>query len=178
MKDKIISNFITAAQLAQLKHIFLVVTAATSTTDQDRNENVLRQVKASGIPFTCILIPWNLIDRSSQGYSYRDGILDPNIIIESVADITTTTTTAAANDRENAPDIAIYREDVAAICVQAIQSCDWNQPQRYVQVRTTTTTTTANNGLPSSIESRRPQRMDQFWCWNSHLLEEQMRRIP
>ena len=177
MKDKIISNFITAAQLAQLKHIFLMVTAATSTTDQDRNENVLRQVKASGIPFTCILIPSNLIDRSSQGYSYRDGILDPNIIIESVADITTTTTTAAADDRENAPDIAIYREDVAAICVQAIQSCDWNQPQRYLQVRTTTTTT-ASNGLPSSKEPRRPQRMDQFWCWNSHLLEEQMHRVP
>jgi hypothetical protein len=175
MKQAILCNFIAAAQLAKLKHIFLVIAAATTSIEKDMNDNILRQVKTSGIPFTCIQIPSKLIDRSSTGYTYQDGIISEDIRIESVSDITFTSTIDNTNQIDIDDTSGIYREDVAAICVQAIQSCDWNQPQRYLTVHTTT-----QNTLPPlpPPPSGIPKRMDQLWCWNAHVLEDQLNRIP
>ena len=176
MKEQIIRNFITAAQLAKLKHIFLVVTTTTSTASQnkDMNMNILQHVKASGIPFTCIHIPYKLIDQASQGYTYQEGIICKNLIVESVENITITTLTSTAENEEADNVTCVYREDVAALCVQAIQSCDWNPLQpRYLEVRIPPHQNEAPSPPPGI-----PKRMDQLWCVNSYLLEEQLNLIP
>jgi hypothetical protein len=174
MKETILLNFIAAAQLAKLKHIFLVVT--TSPSDKDINDKLLKKVQATGIPFTCIRIPSKLMDRSTKGYTYQEGIIGTNLVIESVTDIT---------NIEDESSI-IYREDVAAICVQAIQSCDWTTPsQRYLMVRTASSTTTTSEQQQSSqkplpVLSVPPtnKRMDQLWCINANDIEDQLNRLP
>ena len=182
MKETILGNFVAATQLARLKHIFLVLTSATTTIENDFNDKMLRRVQASGIPFTCIQIRSKLIDRSSQGYTYQEGIIDPDIIIESVTDIAMTTTMDNQNSSMDDNNAGIHREDVAAICVQAIQSCDWNQPQRYLTVQhsrtTTSTTPTITTPPPPTSSLGIPKRMDQLWCINAHSLEDQLNRIP
>lgn len=178
MKEKIIRNFVSAAQLAKLKHIFLVITTTPTApnTEMDMNNNVLQQVKASDIPFTCIHIPYKLIDRSSQGYTYQEGILCKDLIVESTADIITTTATTENED----DNMCIYREDVAALCVQAIQSCDWNPSQpRYLRVRLSTQHPPGQQNVsPPPPPPGIPKRMDQLWCINSYILEEQLNQIP
>ena len=183
MKETILCNFIAAAQLAKLKHIFLVIATATATVEKEMNNEVLRKVIASGIPFTCIQIPSKLIDRSSNGFTYQDGIIDKDITIEFVMDITIDNSKRIDNNDKS----SIYREDVAAICVQAIQSCDWLQPQRFLTVVVPTAppvVPTRNQpqqrqeNEPSSPLVVIPKRMDQLWCMNAHILEEQLNRLP
>ena len=179
MKETILLNFVAAAQQAKLKHIFIVVTSATTNIEKDMNVKLLQQVKASGIPFTCILIPSKLIDQSSNGYTYQDGIISKDIKIESVTDEVFMATIESTNDIERDSKSSIYREDVAAICVQAIQSCYWKRPQRYLTVHTPTSSTQAQqrpNNESSSVGI--PKRMDQLWCKNADLLEDQLNRVP
>jgi hypothetical protein len=167
MKETILLNFIAAAQLSKVKHIFLVMT--TAAIEKDMNDRILQKVQATGIPFTCIQIPSKLMDRSSQGYTYQDGIINQNIIIESV------TVMSNIDDQQS----SIYREDVAAICVQALQSCDWNpSPHRARYLRVHTTTPNVNNEAQLPPPSPIQKRMDQLWCMNANIIEDQLNRLP
>jgi hypothetical protein len=161
IKDQIVQNFINAAQRAQLKHIFIVV---NDSNIDESTSNVLSQVKGSGIPFTCIQTS-PLTDYSSTGYTFQDGIRN-DLIINKINEDVNTIPNSLTND-------AVCREDIAALCVQAIQSLDWKQQQRYLQV--------IANGpvkVPSSVLAATPtKRMDQQWCMNSYILEEKLNQI-
>jgi hypothetical protein len=156
IKDQILFNFITAAKRAQIQHMVVV-------TEKDSSSSVLlSQLELSGIPFTCIVTP-KLTDRSSCGFSFQDGLCD-DLIITSIDNL--------SSDSSNSGSIgsAVCREDVAALCVQVLQSLQWNK-RRYLEV-------TSNGPVKvPSLPNGRPKRVDQQWCIDSFILEEKLNNI-
>jgi hypothetical protein len=156
MKDLIVQNWISAAQRAQIQHMVVVMEGAGASSSA-----VLSQLESCGIPFTAIMTP-KLTDCSSA-FTFQDGLCN-DLIIRS---IDPRTSEAVPSNSDN---LAVYREDVAALSVQVLQSLPWDQ-SRCLHV--------VSNGpvqVPV-LANRLPQRVDQQWCVNSFVLEEKLKGL-
>jgi hypothetical protein len=147
MKDQILQNVIHAAKQANIQHMVVV----------DNGVTLLPQLEDSGVPFTCIRTP-TLEDAS--GYTFQNGI-SGDLTIASV-------------DRANIGRIqctgSVCREDLAALCVQCLQSLDWTT-SRYLAV-------SGNGPVNLPVDVNRPKkRVDQQWCINSFVMEEKLDNI-
>jgi hypothetical protein len=155
-KDLILKNWISAAQRAQIQHMVVVMEGASVSSSV-----VLSQLESCGIPFSCIATQ-KLTDRSST-FTFQDGLCN-DLIVTNIDPRTGNAGPTSSDER------AVSREDVAALCVQVLQSLPWSQ-SRYLQVM--------SNGpvkVPV-VANRLPQRIDQQWCVNSFVLEEKLKAL-
>lgn len=143
VKDRILRNLLVAAKQAKIQHMVVV-----------DDGSLVPQLEASGVPYTCIHAQ-ELTD--TLNYSFKDGVC---------GDLTIST----ADEGSKGGGAAVCREDLAAICVQSLQSLNWAQSRHLV---------VSSNGplvdLPS--EGKSEKRVDQQWCVNSYILESKMEGI-
>lgn len=140
-KDRILQNLLVAAKRANVKHMVVV-----------DDGSILPQLDKSGLPYTCFRAP-QLTD--TPNYSFKDGICG-DLSVSSEYD-------------ESYVVEAVRREDLAALCVQSLQSLSWEK-SRFLSV--------SCNGPVHIPAGRRPeQRVDQEWCVNSFVLKDKLAGI-
>lgn len=148
--EKIIDNVLQACKEAGIQHIIGVATRHTNNP----LDNFLKQVKDCGVPYTLLQCPGELT--RLQDYTYRKGV-QGNLVIEPASGDTTDLTSSGS----------IYREDIAAISLQCLQSLDWNRCRHLV----------VNSNGPISINEASSKRLDQEWVVNSRALEKNLASI-
>jgi hypothetical protein len=151
-KDRILSNFVQAATLAGVKHIICVVTEdCTKTTEL---------VASSGIPYTIIYSPVGVVD--TPDYTYQKGVQGDLVITHFESEV----------DENSRVGVPVCREDLSAVCVQCLQTLNWNESRRI---------SIASRGpIDKSLllpDGRSKKRVDQQWCVNSFVLEDKLANI-
>ena len=132
----ILSNTLEAAKQAGVKHIVAV------DEDQDGKDSILPPLENSGVPFTCLKPRGEII--AVPDYTYRRGVQGKLSVGKEVP---------------TGGQLSI--EDLTALCVQSLQSFDWNQ-SRCLQV--------SCFGPIEDDGVSNPKRPDQEWCVNSYRL--------
>lgn len=143
--DQMMENLLQAAKGANVKHIVFV--------DESKGDVYSTMLAESGIPHTIIQPAGDLIRLSD--YTYQKGIQGELLV--SASD--------AASDEDvtaSAYEGMSYQEDIAALCVQCLQSLDWTKSRSM-------TVSTAGPLVSENIQN--PKRPDQQWCVNSLVLE-------
>jgi hypothetical protein len=146
VKESILENLLLASRKAGVKHMVVV--------QDNSSDNWLPRLKKCGIPFTFIRPMGELL--AVQDYTYRKGIQGSlSVSVMSDDDMS-----ALSSSSSPSP---ISTEDVAALCVQCLQSLDWDK-SRCVNV-------SCNGAL--NVESLGPvaKRPDEEWCVRSSVLE-------
>lgn len=158
VKASILQNVLTAAKQADVKHLVVV----------DQEGLMLPQLEASGIQYTCI-IPCtsspSLTD--TPNYSFKGGV---------VSDLSVTAWVESSIGGEAPTSVAeqqppVCREDLAALCVQSLQSLSWEKSRRL---------SVSCNGpvkVPVALLPSPPKRVDQQWCVNGFLLADKLKDI-
>ena len=145
-KDFMLANVVEGAKLAGVKHIVVV--------DGDPSTGILAKVEASGVPFTHVVPTGDLED--AKDFTYRKGV-QGDLVVHN-----------AAMERQGEKwGLPVYREDLAAFCVQCLLSLDWSQ-SRSLEL-------SCRGPLDSSIQSAK--RPDQEWCVNALALEAVCRSV-
>lgn len=155
VQETILQNVISAAQLAGIQHIVAVDNAACLPRMQPQLEAL-----APKIPYT--VIHHDAALTNAKDFSYRKGV--QGLLEASAWD---GIGNALAKDDSDRQSSMLTREDVAALCVQALQSLDWTQ-SRCLRVQCTAS---ATNPAPSG------KRPDQEFIVNSYLLEGALKGI-
>jgi hypothetical protein len=148
VKDRILQNVLDAAKLANIKHMVVV-----------DDGSILPQLELSGgVPYTCIrALPRGLTE--TPNYTFKDGIR---------GDLAISSTTDDPNDSSGS--MPVCREDLAALCVQSLQSLSWDK-RRVLTV-------SSNGPVRIPTTGTHPaKRVDQQWCVNSFILEEKLAGI-
>lgn len=150
----ILKSVLKAAKASKLQHVVMVVDAGAK---QD-STGTLQILEEADIPYTRIL--HGKLD-DTKDYTYRKGVQ---------GDMVCQTITALDDDSDQIPtDKPVAREDLAALCVQALLSLEWSTSRSFrVGCRGDN-----SNSLPPS--SKRP---DQEWCVRSSLLERSLQGLP
>lgn len=141
--NELFKNSLEACRQECLQHIVVIETDAEfeeESTPGDKYVNILLENK---VPFTYIKPAGKL--ENSKGHTYQKGILG-DLIIDSQL------------EGGSSPG-TIFREDLAALCVQALLSLPWDE-NNFVRVQC--------NGLAPVTDSTRP--VQQEWCVNSSIL--------
>jgi hypothetical protein len=146
VKRSILSNVLQASRTAKLQHMVVV--------DDGSIPNLLEQLADCGTPYTCIRPTGPL--ESRQDYTFRKGV-QGDLRITKLA-----TFSATLSPRTDTP---IPREDVAALCVECLQSLDWSQ-SRCLQV-----SCVGALDLPAGASGK---RSDQEWCVNTFVLRDRL----
>lgn len=142
VKRSILSNVLQASRTAKLQHMVVV--------DDGSIPNLLEQLADCGTPYTCIRPTGPL--ESIQDYTFRKGV-QGDLRITKLATLSPRT------------DTPIPREDVAALCVECLQSLDWSQ-SRCLQV-----SCVGALDLPAGASGK---RSDQEWCVNTFVLRDRL----
>ena len=144
-KAQILDNVLQAAKLAGISHVVGVEHSSPS------DEPSLRSRLAScGIPYTCIEPVGKIV--SIPDHTYRKGVAG-QLEIHSKSD--------DSDSSHQSSELQIAKEDIAALCVQSLQSLDW-KTSRTLQV--------ACSG-PLQVSEPVIKRPDQEWCVESRQLE-------
>jgi hypothetical protein len=146
MKTDILENLLQASKQAGVKHMVVV---------QDVNsQDWLPQLERAGLAYTYIRPTGALV--TTKDYTYRKG-LQGSLSVSTMAgdDVASFGAETSSNP--------ISTEDLAALCVQCLQSLDWER-SRCLSV-------SCNGAL--DVESLGPatKRPDQEWCVNSSVLQ-------
>ncbi|CAB9514003.1 expressed unknown protein [Seminavis robusta] len=140
----IVDNILEACQGAQVKHVLGVATGGGV-------DGFTEKIQASRIPYTVLQCSGTL--SVLKDYTYRKGV-QGNLKV-----VTSEGTSGGGGE--------ILREDIAAMCVQCLQSLDWDQ-SRIIQVESTG---------PVVLNEPSQKRPDQEWCVNSHVLAGKLRSV-
>jgi hypothetical protein len=154
-KESILENLLQASRQAGVKHMVVV--------QDDASDNWLPRLEQCGIPFTFIRPAGKLL--AVQDYTYRKGIQGSLSVSSVMPDDGTSTSSSAPSSPS-----PVCTEDVAALCVQCLQSLDWTK-SRCVNV-------SCNGAL--NVESLGPvakKRPDEEWCVRSSVLEDALTGI-
>jgi hypothetical protein len=148
IKSEILDNILQAVKLAGIQHIVGVDSGTALTTDS----SLLSRLIDSGVPYTCIQPVGQLIN--VPDYTYRKGVVGQLLVQAVQHDEENDFTTASSS-------LQLAKEDVAAMCVQSLQSLDW------------TTSRTLQVSCSGSLQVLQPvsKRPDQEWCVESRQLE-------
>jgi hypothetical protein len=153
VQENLVCNVIEAARRAGVQHIVAVESPDTELRLRPRLESL-----APRIPYTIIRHGGLLKD--TQDFTYRKGVQGQLVV-----------SLQAGN--EDCPGgveeklSSLRREDVAALCVQSLQSLEWSQ-SRCLDVKCSEILT---NVAPSG------KRPDQEWLVNSYLLEQALQAV-
>lgn len=147
MKATILNNVLLAAKQSGIQHLVVV-----------DDGSWVPQLDVLGIPYTCITCSSTLTN--TPNYSFKDGVIsDLSITAQKNADSTD-------DDDGGRP---VCREDLAALCVQSLQSLSWSKSWEL------TVLCKGSAKVPALASS--PKRVDQQWCVNSLILEEKLASI-
>jgi len=146
--QQIIDNLLQACKNAGIQHI-----VAVDTVPKD-SSNFAAKLQSCGVPYSLLQCSDKLVNLPD--YTYRRGVQD-NLQISALAAGESTTATVGS----------IYREDVAALCVQCLQSLDWNQKRTLL----------VQSGGPLEVQKPSSKRPDQEWCVNSHVLAAKLESL-
>jgi hypothetical protein len=155
VQETILQNVLAAAQRAGIQHVVAVDSASCSPRMQPQLDAM-----SPRIPYTVIYHDAALMN--AKDFSYRKGV--QGIIQASAWDGNDGT---LSDESSGSHSSMLTREDVAALCVQALQSLDWTQ-SRCLRVQCTAS---ATNPAPSG------KRPDQEYVVNSYLLEAALKGI-
>jgi hypothetical protein len=151
---QIFDNTLAACQKAGVKHTIVIETPKSS----DDAGKFLSRFQNSKIPFTYIRLNGDLTN--SQDHSYIKGVIQRNLSVD---------TTSLEGLLAERPSVlgsnkgSIYREDVAALVCQCLQSLSWTRS------RCLTVQGKNESAVPASAIVRRP---DREWCVNSKILAD------
>jgi len=154
VRASILNNVLAAAKKAgTIQHLVVV----------DDNGSMVPQLDASGIPYTRITCTAPLTN--TDNYSFKDGVVGDLSVVKRVVD----------DASEGVPPVVaaggepVCREDLAALCVQSLQSLPWDQSRQL--------TVSCNGAVKVPALSSPPKRIDQQWCVNGIVLEEKLASI-
>jgi hypothetical protein len=150
-QESIFENLLQASRQAGVKHMVVVQDVSS--------DNWLPRLENCGVPFTFIRPAGKLL--AVQDYTYRKGI-QGSLSVSSAYSAMPNDDTSTASSLESSPS-PVCTEDVAALCVQCLQSLDWTK-SRCINV-------SCNGAL--NVESLDPvtKRPDEEWCVRSSVLE-------
>jgi hypothetical protein len=170
IREQLINNTLQAAKrTGTIQHIVAVV-----STRNDYDASFVSRLKDTGIPYTCLhpTGPWARV----PDYSYRKGV-------QTDLQIRAMTSSAAPSSTSAEAVEPIAMEDMAALCVQCLQSLDWST-SRHLRVSCQGPVTAdlmqqATSTANAMMRGRRPPKLrpDQEWCVNSMLLERALQAI-
>jgi hypothetical protein len=144
---EIFENTLEACKAASIQHAVVIETPGTTTSDA-----FISRLAASGIPCTYIRCNGEL--SYYQDHTHYKGI-QGDLSIQSAP----LTDTADDSSTKGAP---IYREDVAALVCQSLQSLDWTKSQCL--------TVTSSGDWKDAVQGMVKGRQDRQWCANSRVL--------
>jgi hypothetical protein len=146
VKESILENLLRASRQAGVKHMVVVQDIAS--------DNWLPRLENCGIPFTFIRPTGEVL--AVQDYTYRMGI-QGSLSVSVMKDDDVSTSSSSPSP--------LSTEDVAALCVQCLQSLDWDK-SRCVNV-------SCNGALnvESLVGPVAKKRPDEEWCVRSSVLE-------
>jgi hypothetical protein len=148
---EIFRNALKASKAEGLRHLVVIETDLQFDGSNTPGTKYLDMLEESGIAFTYIR-PVGKFE-NQQDYTYARG-LGGDLKI----------TQASSVEEFVSSSGSIYREDVAAVAVQALMSLDWSD-SRVLQVQQT-----GNFGMKSDVKAV-PQRE---WCMNSQAVGESL----
>jgi hypothetical protein len=150
VKECILENLLQASRLAGVKHMVVV--------QDDASTDWLPRLEKCGVPFTFIRPMGEL--STVQDFTYRKGIQGSLSVTTMPNDGTSTASSSPS---------PLCKEDVAALCVQCLQSLDWDK-SRCLQV-------SCNGALDIQSLGRVTKRPDEEWCVRSSALEDALAGI-
>jgi hypothetical protein len=151
VKETILDNLLQGCKAAGVKHMVVV--------QDNASDNWLPRLEKCGVPFTFIRPTGEVL--AVQDYTYRMGIQGSLSVSVMPSDDGMSTSSSSSSSSSPSP---ISTEDVAALCVQCLQSLDWDK-SRCINV-------SCNGAL--NVESLGPvakKRPDEEWCVRSSVLE-------
>jgi hypothetical protein len=149
---RLFRNILQASKSEGLRHLVVLETDSEFGDDRVRDK-YLQILEETSIPYTYIRPIGSL--ENSKDFTYIKGI-QSNLKI--------TPATTLDDFKAILPGSILYREDVAAVCVQALLSLDWNT-NRVLQVEQIGYLDKENHG--KSIPHRE-------WCMNSYMLQDML----
>jgi hypothetical protein len=158
VRDQIVDNVLKAVTAQQqqsssgqhkLRHLVVV----------DRDGSIVPQLQQTGVPFTCLICPHDLVN--AKDYTFKKGIMMADLTLRALSD--------SRDDMSvTNPATPIYRQDLAALCVQVLQTLSWDT-SRVLLV----SSSAASSAVAAKV-SKSGKRVDQEWCVNSHILDEKL----
>ena len=145
LAQSLIDNTLEACKNAGIQHV-----VAVDTTPDD--SKFMEKVQSCGVPYSLIQCPSTLAN--CKDYTYKKG-LQENLSLSSINN------NGAAAGTSSSATTTVYREDLAALCVQCLQSLEWG---------TSRTLSVQSNGGPLIVNEPTDKRPDQQWCFNQHVL--------
>jgi hypothetical protein len=137
-KMEILKNVLAAAKKVGVKHVVAL---------DDNEDSILPLLEASGVPYTCLQPRGELVQ--VPNYTFRNGVQGKLSV--------------SKQDMSSAVGGQISKEDLAALCVQSLQSLDWTK-SRCLQV-------SCFGPVDDDAGFKNPKRPDQEWCVNSYRLD-------
>jgi hypothetical protein len=156
---QLFSNLLQACQQAQVEHVVVVETPAT-TTPQAFGD-ILKECQ---VPFTYVRLDSELANFPGD-HTYIKG-LQGDVLLESIPITTGTADWIQQLDPPKQPGLRapLYREDLAAVLVQSLQSLDWST-SRCLRV-------CSNGALEGARAGDMKGRYDREWCGNQDVLAQ------
>ncbi len=145
-----LTRSLEACRAEGIKRIVVIETDSQFDGALSRVEQYINIVEQCGVPFLYVQ-PVGILENVPD-YTYAKGV-QGDLEVE-VIDRNNVGTTISGNN-------ILYREDLAAFCVQSVLSLDWSQ-SKVVRVR-------CNGALDPLRSNNKPT--NQQWCVNSNLLE-------
>lgn len=143
LAQSLIDNTLEACKNSGIQHV-----VAVDTTPDD--SKFMEKVQSCGVPYSLIQCPSTLAN--FKDYTYKKG-LQENLSLSSINNQDTAAASSSAN--------TVYREDLAALCVQCLQSLEWDSSRTLL---------VESKGGPLIVNEPTGKRADQQWCVNQHVL--------
>jgi hypothetical protein len=174
-------NTLEACKAANVQHMIVMETPHTKDARQ-----CAQLLDDTNVPFTYIRIRGDM--QNFPDYTYAKGVRG-DLNLESftfsnnynkkdgyvkgswIDDLGDATTTSSSSSSSSGKDGMVYREDVAALAVQCLQSLDWSTSRCLV---VSSAGPLAAEAPPSVLKGR---RHDKEWCVNSHILVEKLAMV-
>jgi hypothetical protein len=163
IQNQIMDNLLEAAKRCKtLRHIVVV----------DQDGSMVAKLLDTNVPFTCLICPSGLAN--VKDYTFQKGV-QMDLSIRSLTD--------SSDDQTVQNRTPLYRQDIAALCVQILQTLSWDT-SRVLLVQSSSVSSSSslsaaqNNSAtappPKVPWSKSGKRVDQEWCVNSHVLDEKL----
>jgi hypothetical protein len=126
---------------------------------------MVAKLQDTNVPFTCLICPTGFVN--AKDYTFKKGV-QMDLSIRSLAD---------SSDDQTVPNRSpLYRQDIAALCVQILQTLPW-ETSRVLLVQQSASAAQNSDTSPPPPKvpwSKSGKRVDQEWCVNSHVLDEKL----
>lgn len=154
---ELFENTLEACKVAGIKHAVVIETPQSA----EYGDEFLSKLAASGVPSTYIRLNGGLA--YSPDHTYYKG-LQGDLTIQSTPITSSTVDSVAATPTSGIP---VYREDVAALVCQSLQTLDWAKSQCL--------TVTSNGNWEGAVTGTMVKgRQDRVWCANADVLADKL----